>query len=55
MENILYIGKKRVYKTTNANVVGIPREVLKLLNNGVPKEVKVFYDETKKCMSIFFE
>lgn len=54
MENVLYIGKKRVYKTSSANVVGIPREVLKLLPE-TPKEVRVFYDEVKKCMSIFFE
>lgn len=55
MSETLYIGKRKVYKTTNASVLGIPKEIFELLNTKDITEVKIFYDIKDKCMKIFFD
>lgn len=54
MSTIVYIGERKVYNTTNAKVLGIPKEVLKILGKK-PESAKVYYDIEKKCLQIFFE
>lgn len=52
MESV-YLGERKIYRTTNAKVIGIPKEVLKALGE-IPEEAKIFYNFEKKCMEIFF-
>lgn len=53
-DNTMYIGTRKIYETTNAKVIGIPREILKQLSEEL-KEVKISYDFEKKCMKVFFD